>query len=61
MMDHQANPIQNRVDDSGLTTLDLDNLISRKQIASFDLVDCLENGLIPVSYTHLTLPTKRIV
>lgn len=46
MMDQQANPIQNRVDDSGLTTLDLDDLISRKPIASFDLAECLENGLI---------------
>ena len=27
----------------------------------FDFVPAKEDGLKPVSYTHLTLPTKRIV
>ena len=26
-----------------------------------DLLSCVDNAIIPVSYTHLTLPTKRIV
>ena len=29
--------------------------------AGFDGVEIFENDLLSVSYTHLTLPTKRIV
>ena len=43
----EATPtIRNRVDESGLTTIDLDDLISRESMVPFDLADCLENGLI---------------
>ena len=45
-MEDTADTIQNRVDESGLTTIDLDDLIARKPIVSFDLAECLENGLI---------------
>ena len=43
----EATPtIRNRVDESGLTTIDLDDLISRESMVPFDLADFLENGLI---------------
>tara|TARA_B100000768_G_scaffold94671_1_gene88482 strand:+ start:3182 stop:3712 length:531 start_codon:yes stop_codon:yes gene_type:complete len=45
-MESSADAIRNRVNESGLTTLDLDDLITRKSIVNFDLADCLENGLI---------------
>ena len=45
-MEDTADTIRNRVDESGLTTIDLDDLIARKPIVSFDLAECLENGLI---------------
>ena len=41
--------------------IDLFNYIEEINEPPLDLVDLLLDGLIPVSYTHLTLPTKRIV
>ena len=32
-----------------------------KPIVTFAALKCVELGMIAVSYTHLTLPTKRIV
>ena len=50
-------PIRNRVDESGLIALDLDQLAPKANVRSLDLSAYLE----PVSYTHLTLPTNREV
>ena len=36
-------------------------LISTKALINAELVGAYGHGLSPVSYTHLTLPTKRIV
>ena len=47
-------------------TVDRDNdknpVVALREIAETTVeIDALEDSLIPVSYTHLTLPTKRIV
>ncbi|MFZ9055062.1 MAG: DUF2480 family protein, partial [Flavobacteriales bacterium] len=41
-----TSPIRNRVEESGLKTLDLDALIPREPTLPFDLADFLEHGLI---------------
>ena len=41
-----TSPIRNRVEESGLKTLDLDTLIPREPTLPFDLADFLEHGLI---------------
>ena len=45
-MEQASGAIRNRVDESGLTALDLDDLVLRKPLMRFDLAECLENGLI---------------
>lgn len=42
----QSDPIRNRVDESGLIALDLDQLMPAKTIQSLDLSTFLESGLI---------------
>lgn len=42
----QAEPIRNRVDESGLIALDLDQLVPATAIKSLDLSSFLESGLI---------------
>ena len=37
------------------------SLVLMQTLARDAVEDCLSRGVIPVSYTHLTLPTKRIV
>ena len=49
--------IVNRVKASGIITLDLEELIPETPQSFIDIKDQLFHGLIPVSYTHLTLPT----
>ena len=51
--------IINKVDQSGLITLNLEDYYDQGRRVFIDLKDHLTDG--PVSYTHLTLPTKRIV
>ena len=50
---------------SGLETVAYDTVSSTIKISSQDNMTCSENIAYattkPVSYTHLTLPTKRIV
>ena len=45
-MEQASGAIRNRVDESGLTALDLGDLVLRKPMMRFDLAECLENGLI---------------
>jgi hypothetical protein len=45
-MEQASSAIRNRVDESGLTALDLDDLVLRKPMTRFDLAECLEDGLI---------------
>ena len=48
--------IVNKVAASPLITFNLEDFLPKK-VQSLDLSQWLEQGFIPVSYTHLTLPT----
>ena len=50
--------IVNRVEKSGLLTIDLQDYLKDIKTRVIDLKDYLFQGLVSVSYTHLTLPTK---
>ena len=53
--------------DFGFTAMDADELASvdtkivEKTTTATEVINKLDNFVRPVSYTHLTLPTKRIV
>ena len=50
-----------RFDDLHIETLAVRAAVERSQFGENSEALYLTSGYVPVSYTHLTLPTKRIV
>ena len=53
--------IRNHIDELSLTGFIVGIPLDEKGQMTTQAIDCKKYGQLPVSYTHLTLPTKRIV